>query len=316
MNKRELLWMLLEESPQLPYVPAAFFLHFPPEYHQGKAAAAKHLEFFHSTGMDLVKIQFESRFPLLPDLQTPDDWRSIPRYGEGFFQGQWEAVREIVAGMKKEAVVVVTLYSAFMCAGHTAGWPKLIEHLETEPNKVRTGLEIITESLLLFVKECVRLGVDGFYASTQGGEAARFKKPGVFEKSIKPFDLWLMGEVNRLCPWNILHVCDYWGEYEGLKAFLDYPGQVVSAPLRVGKKSLTPAEVAGYFQRPFLGGLDRTGVIAQGPLEAIRRDVREVIKQAPARFILGADCTVPNDTPWEYLKTAIDTAHTLRPGLL
>ena len=34
-----------------------------------------------------------------------------------------------------------------------------------------------------------------------------------------------------------------------------------------------------------------------------------LIEQAPSRFILAADCTVPNETPWDNLKLAIDTAH-------
>jgi len=35
-----------------------------------------------------------------------------------------------------------------------------------------------------------------------------------------------------------------------------------------------------------------------------------VLAQAPERFVLAADCTVPGDTPWENLRTAIETAHT------
>jgi uroporphyrinogen-III decarboxylase len=50
-------------------------------------------------------------------------------------------------------------------------------------------------------------------------------------------------------------------------------------------------------------------VIAKGDPAAIRQPVTEMLVQAPERFILAADCTVPSDTPWENLKTAIDTAH-------
>jgi hypothetical protein len=52
------------------------------------------------------------------------------------------------------------------------------------------------------------------------------------------------------------------------------------------------------------------GVIMSGPPEAIRQEVREIIQQTPAQFMLGADCTVPSDTPWNNLTTAIQTAHT------
>ena len=38
----------------------------------------------------------------------------------------------------------------------------------------------------------------------------------------------------------------------------------------------------------------------------------EVLRQAPDRFVLGADCTVPGDIDWDNLRTAIDTAHGYR----
>jgi uroporphyrinogen decarboxylase len=34
-----------------------------------------------------------------------------------------------------------------------------------------------------------------------------------------------------------------------------------------------------------------------------------LLEEAPDRFILAADCTVPSETPWENLKTAIAAAH-------
>ncbi len=61
-----------------------------------------------------------------------------------------------------------------------------------------------------------------------------------------------------------------------------------------------------------MGGLERKGVLATGNLEAIRQTVRDVLAQAPERFILAADCTVPSDTHWEHLRTAIETAHGYR----
>jgi uroporphyrinogen decarboxylase len=66
------------------------------------------------------------------------------------------------------------------------------------------------------------------------------------------------------------------------------------------------------FSRPFMGGLDRKGIIAHGSPGAIRQEVRSVLEEAAERHILGADCTVPSDTPWENLRAAIDAAHEFR----
>jgi uroporphyrinogen decarboxylase len=58
-----------------------------------------------------------------------------------------------------------------------------------------------------------------------------------------------------------------------------------------------------------MGGLERKGVIATGGAKAIRQAVGAVLRDSPERFILAADCTVPSETPWENLKTAIEAAH-------
>jgi uroporphyrinogen decarboxylase len=58
-----------------------------------------------------------------------------------------------------------------------------------------------------------------------------------------------------------------------------------------------------------MGGLDRHGAIATGSDREIRTEVEAALRSAPERFILGADCTVPAETPWENLRTAIETVH-------
>jgi hypothetical protein len=119
MNKRDVMFSLLEDNTQPPYVPAAFFLHFPPGFQEGQAAIEKHLEFFHYTGMDFVKIQYERPFPPIPSIQRPEDWAKMPRYGRDFYEGQLNVVDGLVKAAKHEAVIVVTLYSPYMSAGHT-----------------------------------------------------------------------------------------------------------------------------------------------------------------------------------------------------
>jgi len=308
-NKREAMLGLLNSGTRRDYIPAAFFIHFDKACHFGQAAVEKHLEYFRHTGMDFVKIQYERRFPPIAGIQKPEDWKRMPLYRLDFYEPELEAVRGLVRAAKKEALVLVTLYSPFMCAGHTTSLPLLTAHLNENPDQVRKGLDIITESLMLFVKECVRLGVDGFYASTQGGEAGRFKDPKIFRGYIKPFDLALMHEVNRSCIFNILHVCDYNGPYADLTPFPDYPGHVVNCNPQLTSGKLTWNEVSRMFKRPCMGGMDRHGIIASGSREEISKAVEQVVSEAPRPFILGADCTLPNDIRWDNIKTAISAAH-------
>ncbi len=312
MNKRDTVLRLVDPGTPQTSIPAAFFLHFDPSCHFGQASVEKHLEFVRFTSMDFVKIQYERKFPTLPAIRRPEDWPAIPLYGEKFFAPQLEAVEGIVNAVKRERVVVVTLYSPFMCAGHAVGEERMLHHLRENPEPVLRGMEIVTESLMTFVKACVRLGVDGFYHSTQGGETDRLSDRALFDAFVRPYDLAVMKEAERSCVFNILHVCDYVGEYHDLTRFEDYPGHVVSCPLKVGGRPLPLAEAYRLFKRPVMGGLDRHGALATGSEAEIGAEVEAVLRDAPARFILGADCTVPAETPWENLRTAIESAHAWR----
>jgi uroporphyrinogen decarboxylase len=308
-NKRDAMLGLLEGKAHQDYIPAAFFLHFDKSCHFGQAAVNKHLEYFRATGMDFVKIQYERTFPPLPDIKKPEDWKKMPLYSLDFYQPALEAVKGLVQAAKKEALVLVTLYSPFMCAGHTVTHPVLTAHFHEDPEPVKKGLEIITDSLMLFVKECIRLGVDGFYASTQGGEAGRLKDARLFREYIKPSDLALMKEINRACIFNILHVCDYRGPYDDLSPYLDYPGHLVNCNPQLASRRLPWKEMARMFKRPCMGGLDRQGTLVSGSKAEIRKAVEQALSEATQPFVLGADCTLPSDIPWENIRTAIDAAH-------
>ncbi|MCP4543345.1 MAG: hypothetical protein GY832_40035 [Chloroflexi bacterium] len=55
--------------------------------------------------------------------------------------------------------------------------------------------------------------------------------------------------------------------------------------------------------------MDRKGILVSGSQSEIRQRVGELLQDAPDRFMLGADCTLPSDIDWDNIKTAITTAH-------
>lgn len=308
-NKRERMLQWLSGKTDPDYTPAAFFLHFGPQFKNGPAAAQKHLEFFRQTGMDFVKIQFEQTYERQPFLQKPADWSKLKLQKIDFYEPLIVTVRELVKDAKKEALILMTLYSPFMCAGHCATEPVLKAHLAENPDAVKRGLEILTESQMIFVRACIQAGVDGFYMSTQGSEASRYGKSKIFRDYIKPFDLVSMKEVSKTCPFNILHVCDYVAPYAGYDDVLDYPGQIVNVNSRLTNRELSSREITGLFKRPYMGGMDRHGILAKGTPQQVEAEIKRVVKSAPRQFILGADCTVESSIDWNRLKQAISVAH-------
>jgi len=312
IDKRDAVLSLLQPGAKQTYVPAGFFLHFDRQFHMGRPAIDKHIEFFRTTGMDFVKIQFEVEFPQI-DAKRPSDWANLPRLGRAFFEPQLEVVKGLLEEMSREAVVVLTLYSPFMIAAHMGDRSLLIQHMEENLDAVRPGLEQITEDLTDFVRRSSQAGLDGFYHSTQGGESGRFSDPAVFDEGVKPYDLEVMREIDRICRFNILHVCDYardqYGGYDDLTRFFEYPGHVVNCSL----EGLHPQIISAMFGRPFMGGMERKGPLATGTTDQVREAAREALAEKSDRFILAADCTVPADTPWDNLKAAIAEAHTWTP---
>jgi uroporphyrinogen decarboxylase len=309
LNKRERMLGWLAGQTTANYTPAAFFLHFGNDYKSGSAAAKRHLEFFHYTEMDFLKIQFEQTYSRQEFLQKPADWSKLKLAKLDFYEPLLQTVRELVRSEKKNSLILMTLYSPFMCAGHCASAPVLVRHLEENPEAVKKGLEILTESQLLFVRACIKEGVDGFYASTQGGEASRFSNPAIFNNYLKPFDLISMKEAAAACPFNILHVCDYVAPYADYGAYYDYPGHVVNCNVRLSDRRISARDITSRFRRPFMGGMDRHGVIGTGSPDQVAAEIRRVVKNSPKPFLLGADCTVSSDTNWNRLKHAISVAH-------
>ena len=309
MNKRDLLFSVIDPQARPAGIPAAFFLHFDPACHLGQPAVDKHLEYFRYTGMDFVKIQFELPFPRQPEIQTPADWDRLPFFKLDHYEPMLKVVEGLVAAAKREAPVILTLYSPYMLINNMVGAETATRLMQEDPDAYRGAIGRMTESLLQFVRAGIHAGLDGFYHSTQGGEARRLPDPSLFETCIRPYDLAIMGEINRACPFNILHVCDYHAPYDDLTKFRDYPGHVVNSSLDLAGKEVTAQEVARLFGRPFMGGLERLGIISRGTPEQIRAAVNAALAAAPDRFILGADCTVPPQTSWDNLRLAIQIAH-------
>lgn len=310
-NKREKVLTVLDQSKPNEYVPAAFFLHFDEKL--GRGAINKHLDFFRATNMDFVKIQYEIVLPRLENIKSPKDWANIPVYDKDFFEPQLAVIEALAKELRTEALILPTVYSPLSLAGQTVG-EKTIAHITEDPDAVEKGFDNLTQSILNFLSESIKRGADGFYISSQGGDATRFGNGPIFEKLIAPYDKIISQEASDKALLNILHICDYGNaHYNDISQFVSYPGSIINPP--IVKADGTPIklkDVQHDFKRPVFGGLDRLGVIAKGTIEEAKAEVDKVLRDAPANFILGADCTVPSETSWQTLRAVIDYAHNWR----
>ena len=312
-SKRDLMLQVLDKSATSNYIPAGFFLHFPTEQRTGDAAIKAHLDYFRATGMDFVKIQFEQSYPKMADVKTAADWAKIPVLTEEWFAPSLYVIKGLVKAVKSEALILPTMYSPYQMAKQAVPKETLLKHVQEDPEAVSRGMENVTLSVMNYVRAAVRAGVDGFYTCSQGGEASAVADRALFNRVIKNYDMLIQKEVAQLTPFNILHVCDYEGAYaEFGPRFHDYPGQIVNVPLAAEGKPLSLSQAADVFKRPVMGGIDRHGALSTGTPAEVKKVVEQVLKDAPAQIVLGANCTVRTDIPIQNLQIAIKTAHEFR----
>lgn len=313
ISKRERILQVLDQSRPNEYVPAAFFLHF--EDKLGRKAVAAHEQFYESTNMDFVKVFYEIAVPRI-DIQKGSDWNKVPVYDEAFFAPQINVISDLARKYKGDAFILPTVYSPLALAHQTLGKDKDLKKLaEEDPKAFGHAIENLSKSIANYLHAAVKGGADGFYVSSQGGDGNSLS-PQVWNDYVRKWDKYVSQVADSIGEINILHICDYGTPFknaQALYAFKDYPASIINVPLNFSDGSkLDLKEAQKQFGRPIFGGLERLGVIATGSVEEAKKVVDEVLQNAPANFILGADCTIPGDTDYDKLREVIDYAHTWR----
>ncbi len=307
-SKREIMDRFLDGKLETEYSPAAFFMHFGKDAKTGDAAVNAHLKYFLSTGMDIVKVQFEQGYGRIR-IEKPEDWDLIKPLPADFFAPTLDVIENILKIAGHEAMVLPTIYSPFQMLVQTVGAANVVKYAQEDPQRVTAALEIFTDALVNFAKDAKALGVDGFYTPSQGGEQKFYSVPDFFNRFVKPYDLRVMAECNKDTRCNILHICDYEGPYDDLTRFIDYPGQIVNTPNIVDGKPFSLTDGKKMFNRIMMGGLDRKKTIHDGTPEEVADAVTKVKKDFDGPLMIGAECTIKPDTPMQNIRSAIKTAH-------
>lgn len=291
-------------------VPASFWFHFPSHQATGEASVRAHLDYYHQSGIDFLKIMNEHPYQANVLIREPADWpKVIPApLSAPFYQAQLDEVKRILEGLQGECLAIVTVFGPFASGNHASG-DAVTAHLKADPKSVSQGLAAIAESLARFAIACIEAGAAGVYYSAQGGEADRFTEEE-FLQYIKPHDLTVLQALEGHGEFNVLHIC---GDRVRLHLYTDYPSHVVNWAATKHNPSLKEGQA--LFRRTVLGGLNDRGIIAYGKPEEIRRTVQAVIKDFGTRgLILGADCTIPTDTPLENIRAAVQATAVAVPG--
>ncbi len=149
--------------------------------------------------------------------------------------------------------------------------------------------DFVTEMALAFGRAQIAAGADLIGV---GDAAASLVGPEFYEHFVWPFEQRLIAGLQAAGARTRLHIC---GNTRPLLAAIGRLGcDIVDldslAPLDQARREMGPRQV-------LLGNLDPVRVLCNGSPESVYAAIAECHRQAGGRFIVGAGCEVPRDTP-------------------
>lgn len=312
MNKKERVLAAIE-GKQPDRVPALFTLHFPREAAFGQAAVDAHVDFYRNVDCDILKIMNEHLIPPIGEIRVPEDWKRVGAFTKKDYvlADQIDLVKRVLDAAKPEysvatihGVCASVIHPIEQTYGYVPARNILCDSLRKNREMMLDAHKKVTDTMCELSRACVESGADGIYYAALGGEK-HFYTDEEFETCIKPFDIQIMKAIREAGGHVFLHICK---ENLNMERYRDYApyADVVNWGVNETKFSLEEGRKL-FAGCTVLGGLaNRSGVLVEGSREDIIRETQAIIRDfGEKKFILGADCTLPTEIPYENITAAI-----------
>lgn len=189
-------------------------------------------------------------------------------------------------------------------AADLRGINTLMTDFYDDPKFVRDLFAFVVEMELRFAREQVQAGADVIGI---GDAAASLVGPEIYEEFIWPYEKQLVDGIHALGVRTRLHIC---GQTRRIVGGMGRLGCHI-----VEIDSLTPVTLARE-QMPgqtIIGNLNPVAVLRNSTPEIITAAIAQCHRDAGSRFIVGAGCEVPRDTPTENLRALCEYARHSNP---
>lgn len=330
MDKRELLKKAFNNE-YTDRVPIGFWHHFVLGEDQFKGLEDKsiidkiikgHLDYFNKTNPDMMKLMNEGFMGYPPimnnNLETAEDLQKIKSIGANhpWITEQIEYVKQLVALFGDK---VMTFYNVFAplqvirirLEFLDLDFKKFVFLAENYPEEFhKAGMEIQKDINILVEKLLTETKLDGIYYCVQNIQSEMYNLE-TYNKYIRPTEIEVLNTANKYSDYNILHVCGYAHHKNDLNFYLDYNAKVYNwATFTEGVTLEEGRKIFGG--KSILGGFDNNPgtLIDKGTKEELNAYVKKLIDEnGHTGFIIGADCSIPNDIDDQQVRYISDASY-------
>lgn len=320
LSKRERLERAIAGS-EVDRVPVALWRHWPGDDQRPGDLAQATVDFQRRWDFDFVKVTPASSFCLI-DYGVQDRWvghlegtreytrRAVERSLDwtelrvldperGALGRQLEALRLLKEAFGTEVPFIQTIFSPLAQAKNIAGPERLIEHMRTAPDRVKTGLNTLTESALRFIDVLQRSGIAGIFYAIQHASYAVISQAEYLEFGY-PYDRQILEALPQSWWLNMVHLH---GAAPMFDVVAQLPVQAINWHDR--ETGLDLAEGKLKFGGAVCGGLGRWNPMHNGTPVEVRAQARQAIEQTNGRrFILSTGCVIMTTTPTSNIRAA------------
>jgi MtaA/CmuA family methyltransferase len=235
----------------------------------------------------------------LASLKVPD-----PLAG-GRMHNSIKAVARLKERAGKDTIVEGWVEGPIAEAADLRGINTVMMDFFDDPQFVKDLFAFVIEMELRFAREQVRAGAD---LVGVGDAAASLVGPQIYKEFVWPYEKKLVEGIQGLGARVRLHICGNTRMSLGPMGKLGC--EIVDldslAPISEARQQMGPNQV-------LLGNLNPVEVLRNGTPSAVTSAIAECHEEAGSRFIVGAGCEVPRDTPLDNLRALCDYARAHRP---
>jgi len=218
------------------------------------------------------------------------------------------AVGQMKACVGKDKMVEGWIEGPCAEAADLRGINTLMLDFYDDPAFVRDVFEFVVEMELRFARFQVDSGADLIGV---GDAAASLVGPKIYGELVWPYEKKLVDALHAEGIKTRLHICGNTERIlEGMgKLHCSMVDLDSFSPLSEGREEMGPEQV-------LLGNIDPVKVLKEGTPESVYEAIGECHRQAGDRFIVGAGCEVPRETPAANLRAMVRYAREHTPTWL